>query len=463
MTKTVANKIQKQFALLGASLVAFIYAFSLFVPVANADVRKADIIYGESVESRDLSVANCPSIEAQYAILMTEDGTVYFERDAYESTQIASITKIMTAIVALDSGVDLSTQITVSETAATIGESTSDLQTGDVLTLDQALTAMLVSSGNDAAQAIAENIGSTFVEGSESSYDAFVNQMNKKASELGMTNSLFENPHGLDFDSYAGELHSSAYDVAIMAKYAMQNETFRNIVSQSSATITLKRDGVTTQLELESTDEMLDEYDGACGIKTGFTALAGASFCGACERDGKLLIAVVINSSDESNRFYDCENLFDWYFEHVVSYNTVNTSEYVDMETTDGTESVPVIAEVAHSAWIDKTIKLTISADDTSTEIFDLNGNVSQYIELNEVSEDVHAGDVLGTITFKQRNVAIGTYNLIAAEDCAAPNLFEGIGIWFNRFMLSFSGDDGVAENVIYNETPLVNDKSSIL
>lgn len=463
MTNVFTDKFKKLLPIFGASLIAFICAYSLFTQYAYADVRKADVIYGESVESRGLSVANCPSIDAQYAILMTEDGTIYYERDAYESTQIASITKIMTAIVALDSGVDLSTQITVSETAATIGESTSDLQTGDVLTLDQALTAMLVSSGNDAAQAIAENIGSAFIEGSESAYDAFINQMNKKASELGMTNSLFENPHGLDFDSYSGSLHSSAYDVALMAKYAMQNETFRSIVSQSSATITLIRDGVTTQLELESTDEMLDEYEGACGIKTGFTALAGASFCGACERDGKLLIAVVINSSDESSRFYDCENIFDWYFDHIVSYNLVNTSEYDNMETTDGTENVPIIAEVAHSAWIDKTIKLTISADDTSTEIFDLNGNVSQYIELNEVSEDVHAGDVLGTITFKQRNVVIGTYNLIATEDCAAPNLFEGIGIWFNRFMLSFSGDDGVAENVIYNETPLINDKSSIL
>ena len=144
MANVFTDKFKKLLPIFGASLIAFICAYSLFTQDAYADVRKADVIYGESVESRGLSVANCPSIDAQYAILMTEDGTIYYERDAYESTQIASITKIMTAIVALDSGVDLSTQITVSETAATIGESTSDLQTGDVLTLDQALTEMLV-------------------------------------------------------------------------------------------------------------------------------------------------------------------------------------------------------------------------------------------------------------------------------------------------------------------------------
>ena len=444
----------------GALLLAF-----CLIPFqsAFADVRKADVILGESVESRNLTITDCPSISAEYALLMDQNGTVYFERNAQDFTNIASITKIMTAIVALDSGIDLNSTITVSEKAATIGESTSDLKAGDTLSLQQALVAMLVSSGNDAAQAIAENLGPHFAQTGEDPYDAFIRAMNEKAQEIGMTRSLFENPHGLDYGIYAGDLHSTAYDVALMSKYAMQNETFRSIVSQSSAQITVVRDNQKTTIDLTSTDVMLDEYEGACGIKTGFTALAGASFSGACERDGKLLFAVVINSDNESFRFWDCEALFDWYFKHVVSYSLINTEHVLEVEDNGTTTKLPIVADLAHSSWIDKTIPVSLDASDTSIELFNLNGNVSQYFDFKTVDYNVSAGDVLGTLTFKQRNTTIAQYKLIAAQDCKAPGLFESISIWFQRLTNNSAQSTGVATTVIYNETPLVDNGSSLL
>ena len=122
---------------------------------AFADVRKADVVYGPTVDARGLAVAQCPSIDAEYAMVMGADGTVYFERNAQSPTQIASITKIMTGVVALDAVEDgllsLDSPVTVSAAAAAVGESSAGLQEGDVMNLDAALKALLVPSGNDAA------------------------------------------------------------------------------------------------------------------------------------------------------------------------------------------------------------------------------------------------------------------------------------------------------------------------
>lgn len=433
---------------------------------AWADVRKADVVLGSTVDSRGLSVAQCPSIDAQHAIVVDDTGTVYFERDADASAQIASITKVMTAIVALENA-DLDTEIHVSEKAASVGESTGGLMEGDVLTLRAALDALLVSSGNDAAIAIAETLGATMEGGGgsdDAAFNAFVTAMNAKASELGMTQTVFENPHGLDFDQYEGNLHSSARDVATMCSYAMQNDTFREVVSQSSATLNVERDGEPTTIELQSTDELIGVYDGACGIKTGFTELAGECFAGACYRDGHYYYAIVLDSSSEEQRFTDATTLFDWVFDHQVDYPLANSDETVQMTSADGSSrEVPVVARVAHTGWIDKTVAATLADPDATVEVNDLNGNVSQEVQFDNVSGDVHVGDKVGTITFYQRNEVVATQDLVAAEEVLGPNLFEGIGIWFERLFGGFSGDDGVADSVVLNTTPLLDDKTAVL
>ena len=436
--------------------------FGVSTPIdAYADVRLADVVYGSSVEERGLSVAQCPSIEANYVIVVDDQGTVYFDRDAETETQIASITKIMTAIVALENA-PLDTDIIVSEDAASIGESTAALQEGDKMTLDQALTGMMVSSGNDAALAIAETLGVQWASSGQTPVQAFAQKMNETAQKLGMSQSLFENPHGLDFDEFEGNLHSSARDVSIMAAYAMQIDTFKQIVAQSTATITVERNGKKEELELESTDKMLDEYDGACGIKTGFTALAGESFAGACERDGEMLYAIVLDSNSEMQRFYDCEELFNWVYKHRVDYQLVHSGAISTMTVGNEEVTVPVVARVSHKGWLDKTVPGTFADYDESIRVFDLNGNISQEVSYKDITEDVHAGDVLGTIRFKQHNEVIATRDIIATEDVYAPNVIEGIGIWFTRVMAQFTGEKTEAKSVLLNETPLLIDKSTL-
>ena len=440
--------------------------FGFAAPAAYADVRKADVIYGVSVDSRGLSVAQCPSIDAEYALVMDSEGTVYFERNAADSTQIASITKIMTALVALESA-PLDTVVTTSARAATVGESSASLAEGDTMTLEIALNALLLSSGNDAAIAIAESVGRVIAGDAalsdEDAYDVFVERMNTRAAELGCTDTVFENPHGLDDGIWQGSHHSCAADVGIMAQAVMKNDTFRSIVATPSTTIDVTRaDGSLASLYLESTDEMLKNgFDGACGIKTGFTALAGWSFAGAANREGVERYAIVIHSTSEAQRFTDAQTLLDWVYEHTGDYRLVNTSQTTASDVNGSSADVPVVAEVAHTEWIDRTVKATVADPDQVIDIFDLNGNISQSVEYDELTGNVHAGDKIGTLTFKQRNSVMATVDLIAAEDVNAPDLFEGIGVWWDRLFRGFSGQSTVAESVLYNETPLVVDKTS--
>ncbi len=429
-------------------------------PSALADVRKADVVMGQTVDSRGLAVAQCPNIAAEYVLVCDDEGTVYFERNAQEKTAIASITKVMTAIVALENA-PLDTKVTVSSRAARIGESSAELQEGDLMTLEAALKALMIPSGNDAAQAIAETVGSLMSTDGQDGYATFVQAMNDKAAELGMTDSVFENPHGLDFGTYAGNLHSTAHDVSLMCAHAMRNETFRQLVNVDAATIEVVRNGVAASVSLESTDKLLGVYEGACGIKTGLTDLAGPSFAGACEREGKTLFAIVIHSSSEERRFEDATTLFDWVYEHEIVYPLAHSKETATMTVDGQTRSVPVVAEVAHAGWVDATVKVTFADPDASVQVFDLNGNVSQTLTFENLEGNVRVGDKVGTATFKQRNNVIATVDLVACEDQAAPNFFEGIGVFWDRLFCGFSGAQTVAQSVTLNETPLINDKSA--
>ncbi len=445
-----------------AALVAF--ALCILNPVrAQAEVLKADIVLGETVEQRGLSVSQCPNIDAEHAIVMDELGTVFFERDADTSANIASITKVMTAVCAVDNA-PLETSVTVGEDAANIGESTAQLIVGDTLTLKEALKAMLVPSGNDAAQAVAESVGARllFEEGSssddeEACVQRFVDAMNQKAKELGMDNSYFTNPHGLDDGQFESDQHSCARDIAKLAKYAMSKSEIREVTKQDTTTCRVRRDGEDVDIELASTDLLLSEYDGALGIKTGFTDSAGPCFCGAVEGNGMELYSVVLNSSDEYQRFQDTSEMWDWVFNHTIDYKMCNT----DRTTSNNIgATVPLAADVPNQTRVNATLPATFEDPSATVRVFDLSGNVSQQVEYREITGSVSAGDVVGTISFLQHNKVIGSTNIVAAIDVPGPNIFEGIGIWWTKLIGGFAGDDCIAEGKLYNQVDLLNDKS---
>lgn len=229
------------------------------------------------------------SVSARNAILMEqESGRVLFEKDAHEKRRIASITKIMTAILAVESG-KLNEMVTISERAEGTEGSSLYLKKNEKVKLEDLVYGLMLRSGNDAAVAIAEHVGG--------SLEGFVFLMNEKAKEIGMANSHFANPHGLD-DS--NEHYSTAYDMAILTRYAMENDTYRKI----AGTEVHRAPNPTEKWERvwRNKNRLLTGlYDHSTGGKTGYTKLAKRTLVSTAMKDDMSLIAVTLNGPDDWN------------------------------------------------------------------------------------------------------------------------------------------------------------------
>jgi len=238
-----------------------------------------------------------PEITASSAMLLDNTtGTVLFAKDEHKPRPIASTTKVMTAIIAIENG-NMKDTVTVSRKAASTRGSDADLKTGETLTLRQLMYGLLLRSGNDAAVAIAEHIA-----GSES---AFVDMMNVRARELGIRNTHFVTPHGMD----APGQYSTAFDLAVLSSLAMLYPSFAEFVSTREYKFTHGAD--VTRL-WRNTNRLLWAFSGAEGIKTGTTDGAGDCLIAAATRGARQLITVVLNSRD---RYADTTALLEYGFQ----------------------------------------------------------------------------------------------------------------------------------------------------
>ncbi|WP_422875629.1 D-alanyl-D-alanine carboxypeptidase family protein [Halobacillus kuroshimensis] len=236
------------------------------------------------------------SVSAEHAVLMdAASGRVLYEKDAYEPALIASTTKIMTALIAVESG-KMDEKVTVSKRAVYTEGSSIYLTEKESIRLKDLVYGLMLRSGNDAAVAIAEHVGG--------SVEGFVQMMNDKAAWLGMNDSRFENPHGLDGESHL----SSAYDLGLLMAYAMKDEMFREITGSESY-LSENRD-----YAWMNKNKMLTQYyDPTNGGKTGFTKAAGRTLVTSAAKEGMELIAVTLNAPDDWN---DHRNMFEWGFAH---------------------------------------------------------------------------------------------------------------------------------------------------
>ncbi|MCR1289301.1 D-alanyl-D-alanine carboxypeptidase family protein [Shouchella clausii] len=247
------------------------------------------------------ALANEPAtfpVSGQAAILMEQSsGRVLYSKNEHQPLKIASITKIMTAILAIESG-KLDETVTVSKRAEGTEGSSLYLVVGEKLTLRDLVYGLMLRSGNDAAIAIAEHVGG--------SVEGFVFLMNEKAEEIGMSNTLFRNPHGLDTD----EDHlSSAYDMALLTQYAMENEEYREI----SSTKDYRSKGDKVRVFHNKNRLLTEKYSYSTGGKTGYTKLAKRTLVSTASKDGLDLIAVTLNAPDDWD---DHMHMFNWGFEH---------------------------------------------------------------------------------------------------------------------------------------------------
>lgn len=265
-----------------------------------------------------------PSVVAQGAVLMEmETGRVLWGKNENEPMAMASTTKIMTAILAIESG-KLDETVVASKRAASAPKVRMNLQIGEEHRLEDLLYPLMLQSSNDAAIAIAEHVGG--------SVEGFCQMMTEKAKELGAEDTIFESPNGLD----VGNHHSTAKDMALITRYALNNEKFIQITNTPSITIPIRSEDAGKQktYTVVNHNRLLNEYEGAIGVKTGFTGKAGQCFVGAAKRDDMTLISVVLASGWGTNgkeqKWKDSKALLNYGFQNYNNSLVVKSGDAVD-------------------------------------------------------------------------------------------------------------------------------------
>lgn len=323
-------------------------------------------------------------ISARSAVVIcAETGEVVYSKNMSESLSMASTTKIMTAILALEYGAD-DKYITVTEDMIAVEGTSMGLQDGDSVSLKTLVKGMLLKSGNDAANAVANIVGGDI--------PSFVKMMNEKAKDIGMYSTSFETPSGLDGENH----YSTAFDMAILGAYAIKNPEFRSICSAESMVVYY---GLPPYRRLLTNhNKLLSMYEGAFGIKTGFTKKSGRCLVSAVEKDGKTLVAVTLNAPDDWN---DHVKMYDYAFEKVNSVKLHAEIQNIKLKIVGGTKK-----EITVKTAEIPTITATVSNLKYSTEIF-----IKQF-----EYAPVEVGEVVGKIVYYANNAVIAETELTANE-----------------------------------------------
>ena len=341
------------------------------------------------------------SVAGKSAVLMdVGTGTVLYESNANEPLAPASVTKIMTMLLimeAVDSGsISMTDQVTASETAAAKGGSQIYLKAGETMSVSDMLKSIAVSSANDCACAMAEHIA-----GSE---EAFVARMNQRAQELGMNNTHFVNCTGLDDSPEAASHKTTAYDIALMSRELLKNHP--KIKEFTTIWMDTVRNGT---FGLSNTNKLIRFYQGATGLKTGFTSSAGYCLSATAQRDGMELIAVVMGADTSQNRNAACKQLLDYGFANfaLIQPELTETGDVpVRLGTQDG---VPVQLGDFSGLLIDKSQKSSVTTQVTLEEV---------------ATAPVSQGQRLGTLKVLSGDQLLREVPLVAAQ--SVPRLTWG-------------------------------------
>lgn len=399
-------------ALVATALVVLLASGSIGVTSQRsyAALKSGDVLGGLSAEAASTVASDFPGLSMKTGALVSSDGDVLWTRAPSQHRAIASITKIMTALVVMDT-LSMDDTAVVPPDAVSLGESDAQLKTGETLSVSDLFEALLVKSGNDAAITLA-----TRVSGSEAK---FVSLMNQKAAELGLKNTHFANSHGLDEEGN----FSTAEDLAVLARHAMTKEEFRKAVGLRAARI---GNGKSVHM-VESSNQLLGSYAGANGVKTGWTSDAGYSVVASAARNGIELTAVVLGTGSERTRFSEARKLLDWGFRH---YQPRRISA---KDTPAGS--------VAVTDFIERTVPVIASRDETAV-VFDVEGPITRKTRLVPgVRAPVERGQRLGSIAITQGGRLLATVPVVAARDVEAPGILERFTIGIRRLWLRLTGE----------------------
>lgn len=338
---------------------------------------------------------------AKSAILVeASTGEVIFEKNADEKLVPASMTKMMSMLLVLEAIenniINWDQIVTVSENASKMGGSQILLETGEKMSVKDLFKGVAIASGNDAILALAE--------ASYGSEEVFVSKMNKKASELGLKNTNFKNPHGLD----AADHYSSARDMSIIARELSKHEKVFEFTSLYDDYL---RKNTDREIWLVNTNKLVKFYDGVDGLKTGFTNGAGYCITATAKKNGMRIIAVVMGEPTSKMRNKEISEMLDYAFAHYSSKNLFKNN---------------ILGNYAVDGGKKEYIKVSFQEMPTVVKKKgDSKKNITYDVKISNLKAPIKKGDVVGKLIIKDNGNVVRTVNLTALEDNLKINFFE--------------------------------------
>lgn len=392
----------------------FIIAIFLFPTICIA----SESIYTWSNNAKPLTetiptnVTTSLSLNVGSAVLIEQNsGQVLYNQNMHEKLRPASVTKVMTILLimeAIDSGkLSYTDKIPCSEKAAGMGGSQIWLDVREELTVDEMLKAICVVSANDCTVAMAE-----YLAGSE---EAFVNQMNAKAKELGMNDTTFKNCHGIDEDGHV----TSAYDIALMSRELLTKHP--SITKYTTIYMDSLRDGKSS---LVNTNKLVRNYKGATGLKTGSTSVALYNLSASATRNDLSLIAVIMKAPTSPIRFAEAQKLLDYGFNNFEYKKLANEND--------------LIKEISVDKGIENSVNAILENDSGVLIQKGQNKDIVQSVQLTDsINAPVYAGQVLGNVTYSLNGNEIGKVNIVAEKSVGKNTAFNMIEhVFFNWLSL---------------------------
>ena len=392
----------------------FIIAIFLFPTICIA----SESIYTWSNNAKPLTetiptnATTSLSLNVGSAVLIEQNsGQVLYNQNMHEKLRPASVTKVMTILLimeAIDSGkLSYTDKIPCSEKAAGMGGSQIWLDVREELTVDEMLKAICVVSANDCTVAMAE-----YLAGSE---EAFVNQMNAKAKELGMNDTTFKNCHGIDEDGHV----TSAYDIALMSRELLTKHP--SITKYTTIYMDSLRDGKSS---LVNTNKLVRNYKGATGLKTGSTSVALYNLSASATRNDLSLIAVIMKAPTSPIRFAESQKLLDYGFNNFEYKKLANKND--------------LIKEISVDKGIENSVNAILENDSGVLIQKGQNKDIVQSVQLTDsINAPVYAGQVLGNVTYSLNGNEIGNVNIVAEKSVGKNTAFNMIEhVFFNWISL---------------------------
>ncbi len=379
------------------TFILFIFLIQISTLSFADDFDEETIDVNAEIES-SINSKEVPEVNSRSCVVLDRlSKNVLYRKNEKNKVKMASTTKIMTAIIVLENS-SLDATVEASKKAAGTGGSRLGLKTGDKITIRDLMYGLMLCSGNDAAVCLAENIGG--------SIEGFAELMNSKAQELGLSNTHFESPHGLDSDGH----YTTAYELALLSDYALKNPTFLNIVGTKNYTVTING----FPKNLSNTNELLGNLNGVYGIKTGFTNGANRCLVTACKRGEMDIICVVLGADTKNFRTRDSIKLIEYSFK---TFEYFNIKDFVNQYISDWQKNNPNFFLIEKGY----TNQLEIRVDSAleNTPIISIKKNLVSTIEANislqsYLQAPINQNDLLGQLQVSSQGTHIADFDLFS-------------------------------------------------